>query len=77
MPRNFIIKLLKTEDILKILKAAREEWHIAHMETPIQLTADFSCESMEARGVSSAERNNLPSAKSISRGKYSSGMKGK
>lgn len=47
------------------------------METPIQLTADYSCESMEARGVSSAKRNSLPSAKSISRGKYPSGMNGK
>lgn len=77
MPRNFIIKLPKSKDILKILKATREKWHILHMETPIQLTADFSCEAMEARRVSSAERNDLPSAKFISRGKYPSGMKGK
>ena len=45
MPRHILIKLSK-----KILKAAREKQQITYKGTPIRLTADFSAETLQARG---------------------------
>ena len=47
MPRHTIIKLLKTTDKRKVLKA--DKWHITDMGTPIQMAGDFSSETMEGQ----------------------------
>ena len=44
--REILIKLTKIKDKEKIPKAAREKKQIAHKETPIRLSADFSAESL-------------------------------
>uniref|UniRef100_A0A8D1WUF3 LINE-1 retrotransposable element ORF1 protein n=1 Tax=Sus scrofa TaxID=9823 RepID=A0A8D1WUF3_PIG len=48
-PRHIVIKLTKTKDKEKILKAAREEKQITYKGTPIRLLADFSAETLQAR----------------------------
>ena len=41
MPRHILIKLAKTKDKEKLLKATREKRQITYKGTPIRLTADF------------------------------------
>ena len=48
-PRHIVIKLTKTKDKDKILKAAREKQQITYMGIPIRLSADFSTETLQAR----------------------------
>ena len=43
------MKLEKTKDKEKLLKAAREKQQITYKETPIRLTTDFSAETLQAR----------------------------
>ena len=50
MPRHIIIKLAKIKDKENLLKAAREKQQITYKETPMRLTADFSAETLQARG---------------------------
>ena len=49
MPRHIVIKLAKTKDKEKLLKAAREKRQITYKGTSIRLTADFSAETLQAR----------------------------
>ena len=49
MPRHILIKLSKIKYKEKILKAAREKQQITHKGIPIQLTADLSAETLQAR----------------------------
>ena len=48
-PRHIVIKLTKTKDKDKILKAAREKQQITYMGIPIRLSADFLAETLQAR----------------------------
>ena len=48
--RPTLIKLSKIKDKEKILKAAREKKQITCKGTPIRLSADFSAETLQARG---------------------------
>ena len=48
-PRHFIIKLQKTKDKERILKAAREIETVAYKGVPIRPSADFSKETLQAR----------------------------
>ncbi|KAM9651335.1 nucleoporin NUP42 isoform 1-T1 [Trichechus inunguis] len=48
-PRHIIIKLSRTKDKERILRAAREKQNIIYKGVPIRLTADFSSETMQAR----------------------------
>ena len=47
-PRHILIKLTKTKNKERILKAAREKQHITYKGNPICLTADLSGESLQA-----------------------------
>ena len=47
--RHTVIKLAKSKDKEKLLKAAREKQQITYKGTPIRLTADFSAETLQAR----------------------------
>ena len=49
-PRHIVIKLAKIKDKEKLLKAAREKQQITYKVTPIRLTADFSAQTLQARG---------------------------
>ena len=49
-PRHTIIKLPKTEDKERILKAAREKETVTYKGIPIRLSADFSKETLQVRG---------------------------
>ena len=49
MPRHILIKLTKTKNKERILKAAREKQHITYKGNPIYLTADLSAETLQAR----------------------------
>ena len=49
-PRHIVIKLAKIKDKEKLLKAAREKRQITYKGTPIRLTADFSADTIQARG---------------------------
>ena len=49
-PRHIIIKLAKIKDKEKLLKAAKQKRQITYKGTPIRLTADFSAETLQARG---------------------------
>ena len=49
MPRHIVIKLTKTKDKEKLLKAIRQKRQITYKGTPIRLTADFSAETLQAR----------------------------
>ena len=46
MLRHTVIKLTKTKDKEKLLKAPREKRQITYKGTPIRLTADFSAETL-------------------------------
>ncbi|XP_064146140.1 nucleoporin NUP42 isoform X1 [Loxodonta africana] len=48
-PRHIIIKLSRTKDKERILRAAREKQNITYKGASIRLTADFSSETMQAR----------------------------
>uniref|UniRef100_A0A8D1ZTQ3 L1 transposable element RRM domain-containing protein n=1 Tax=Sus scrofa TaxID=9823 RepID=A0A8D1ZTQ3_PIG len=48
-PRHILIKLTKTKDKEKILKAPREKKQITYKGNPIRLLADFSAETLQAR----------------------------
>ena len=43
-PRHILIKLTKTKNKERILKAAREKQQVTYKGNPICLTADFSAE---------------------------------
>ena len=47
--RHIVIKLAKSKDKEKLLKAARVKRQITYKGTPIRLTADFSAETLQAR----------------------------
>ena len=49
MPRHIAIKLTKTKDKERILKAAREKQQVTYKGNPIWLTADLSAETLLAR----------------------------
>ena len=49
-PRDIIIKMTKAKDKERILKAAREKQIVNYKGTPIRLSADFSIETLQARG---------------------------
>ena len=48
-PRHILIKLRKTKDKERILKAAREKQQVTYKGNPIRLTADLSAETLQAR----------------------------
>ena len=50
MPRHILIKLTKINFKEKILKAAWEKQKITYKGIPIRLSADFSAETLQARG---------------------------
>ena len=50
MPRHILIKLTKIKYKEQILKAAREKQQVTYKGMPIRLTADFSAETLQARG---------------------------
>ena len=50
MPRHILIKLTKIKFKEKILKAAREIQQIIYKGFPIRISADFSVETLQARG---------------------------
>ena len=50
MRRHILVKLSKIKYKEKILKAAREKQQITYKGIPIMLTADFSAETLQARG---------------------------
>ena len=49
MLRHILIKLTKTKQKERILKAAREKQQVTYKGTPIRLTADLSAEILQAR----------------------------
>ena len=49
-PRHILIKLMKIKHKEQIFKAAREKQQITHKGIPIRITADFSIETLQARG---------------------------
>ena len=51
MLRHIIIKLPKIKDKERILKAAREKETVTYKKVPIRLSADFSKETLQARGA--------------------------
>ena len=50
MLRHIIIKMPKFKDKQRILKAAREKQRVIYKGVPIRLSADFSKETLQARG---------------------------
>ena len=48
-PRHILIKLRKTKDKERILKAAREKQQVTYKGNSIRLTADLSGETLQAR----------------------------
>ena len=46
--RHIIVKIAKVKE--RILKAAREKQSVNYKGTPIRLSADFSTETLQARG---------------------------
>ena len=50
-PRHMIITLPKIKDKVRILKAAREKETVTYKGVPIQLSAYFSKETLQARRV--------------------------
>ena len=49
MPRHILIKLTKTKHKERMLKAAREKQQVAYKGNPVQITADLSAETLQAR----------------------------
>ena len=50
-PRCIVVIMATIEDKERILKAAREKQQITYKGTPIRISADFSAETLQARGV--------------------------
>ena len=50
-PRHIIITLPKIKDKERILKAARGKERVTYKGVPIRLSADFSNETLQARGA--------------------------
>ena len=50
-PRHIIIKMPKIKDKQRILKAAREKQIVTFKGVPKRLSADFSKETLQARGT--------------------------
>ena len=48
-PRHMLIKLTKTKQKERILKAAKEKQQVTYNGNPIHLTADLSVETLQAR----------------------------
>ena len=48
-PRHILIKLTKTKNKERILKAAREKQQVTYKVNPICITADLSAETLQAR----------------------------
>ena len=48
-PRHILVKLTKTKDKERILKAAREKQQVTYQGNPIHLTANISAEILQAR----------------------------
>ena len=48
-PRHIIIKMTKSQDKERILKAAREKQEVTYKGAPIRLAVDFSTETLQAR----------------------------
>ena len=51
IPRHIIIKMPKVKDEERILKAAREKQIVTSKGAPIRLSADFSTETLQTRGI--------------------------
>ena len=51
MPRHILIKLTKTKNKERILKAAREKQQVTYKAIPICLTADLSAETSGQKGM--------------------------
>ena len=49
MPRHILIKLTKTKQKERILKAAREKQQVTYKGNPIYFTADLSAETLQTR----------------------------
>ena len=49
MPRHILIKLTKTKQKERILKAAREKQQVQYKGNPLNSTADLSAETLQAR----------------------------
>ena len=49
-PRHIIIKMSKVKDKERFLKAPREKELVTYRGVPIRLSADFSKETLQARG---------------------------
>ena len=49
MPRHILIKLTKTKQKERILKAARKKQQVTYKGNPICLTADLSAETLQVR----------------------------
>ena len=49
MPRQIPIKLTKTKQKERLLKAAREKQQVIYKGNPIHLTDDLSAETLQAR----------------------------
>ena len=49
MPRHILTKLTKIKHKERILRAAREKQQVIYKGNPIQLTADLSAETLQAR----------------------------
>ena len=50
-PRHILIKLTKTKDKERILKAAREKQQVTYKGNPIHLTTDLSAETAGQKGM--------------------------
>ena len=50
-PRHIIIKMSKVKDKERILRAAREKKLVTYRGVPIQLSADFSKETLCIKGI--------------------------
>ena len=51
-PRHITIKMAKFKEKEKILKAAREKQIVTYKGAPIRLSAGFSTETLQAKGIS-------------------------
>ena len=49
-PRHIIIKMAKFKEKERLLKAARKNHLVTYKGAPIRLAADFSTETLQARG---------------------------
>lgn len=49
MTRHIIITILNTKDKDKFLKADKEKQYVTYRLTPVQITVDFSSETMESK----------------------------